>query len=258
MLKPERYEKIAQFVNQNGIASVEELSDALNVSKATIRRDLVQLGADKVLLRTHGGAMKYDRPLNAEVPIYLRMHMQKEEKEQVAAAAAKQISEGSTIYINAGTTGRALASRLSQFRQLTVVTNDIDIAKEISLTENALIVAGGQLKSSSSTLYGLFAEETLKLLTVDIAFMTADAVSLEKGFMDYGVDEVSIKRLVLSNANRRIMMCDISKFEKSALVNVCPFSAVDAIITNEATPSDTIAALREHGLEVLLAPSAKL
>ena len=143
MLKPERYDKIVQLVNQNGTATVEELSAELGVSKATIRRDLIQLGEDKVILRTHGGAMKYDKTLTGEVPIYLRMHMQKEEKEQVAAEAAKLISEGSTIFICAGTTGRALAGKLTQFHHLTIVTNDIDVAKEISCTDNSLIVVAG-------------------------------------------------------------------------------------------------------------------
>lgn len=254
MLKPERYDKIVQLVNQNGAATVEELSEELNVSKATIRRDLVQLGEARVIMRTHGGAMKCDRTPTAEVPIYLRMHMQKEEKEQVAAKAVELVEEGSTIYICAGTTGRALASKLSSFSHLTVVTNDIDVAKEISNTDNSLIVVGGQLKSSSSTLYGFFAEAMLRELTVDMAFMTTDAVNLEKGFMDFGVDEVSIKRLVLSNASRKVMLCDVSKFEKNALVNVCAFNTVDTIITNESTAAEKIAVLRESGLNVMLAP----
>lgn len=254
MLKPERYDRIVQIVNQNGIATVEELADELNVSKATIRRDLVQLGENKVLLRTHGGAMKYDRARTDEVPIYLRMHMQKEEKEQVAAALIDLIQEGATIYIGAGTTGRALASKLSIFHHLTVVTNDIDVAKEVSVTDNSLIVVGGQLKRSSSTLYGFFSEEMLKQLCVDVAFMTTDAVNMEKGFMDFGVDEVSIKRLVMQTASRRVMMCDISKFDRHALVNVFHFSEIDMIVTNENTDPEKVAALREAGLEVLLAP----
>jgi DeoR family transcriptional regulator of aga operon len=255
MLKPERYAKIVQLVNEAGAATVDELSEALNVSKATIRRDLIQLGEDKVILRTHGGAMKYDKTLTGEVPIYLRMHMQKEEKEQVAAEAAKLISEGSTIFICAGTTGRALAGKLTQFHHLTIVTNDIDVAKEISCTDNSLIVVGGQLKSSSSTLCGFFAEEMIKELRVDMAFMAADAVDLETGFMDFGIDEISIKRLLLSVSSRTIMMCDISKFEKPAFVNICPFSAVHSMVTNENTDPVTVAALRETGLQVILAPS---
>lgn len=253
MLKLERYEKIIQLVNQNGIVTVEDLADELQVSKATIRRDLVQLGEDKILLRTHGGAMKYDRALTSEIPIYLRVHMQKEEKEQVAEAALSMVFEGATIYVSAGTTGRALAAKLSKFHHLTVVTNDIDVAKEVSCTDNALIVVGGQLKASSSTLYGFFAEEMLKELCMDISFMTVDAVNMEKGFMDFGVDEIAIKRQILNGARRCVMMCDVSKFEKPALMNVCPFSAVDTVVTNEATDPVKIALLRETGLEVLLA-----
>ena len=131
MLKPERYEKIVQMVNQRGSATVEELAAELNVSKATIRRDLLHLGEDRMLQRTHGGATKYDKTLTAEVPIYLRIHMQKEEKERVAAQAVRLIQEGATIYIGAGTTGRALAAQLGRFHDLTVVTNDIDVAKEV-------------------------------------------------------------------------------------------------------------------------------
>lgn len=254
MLKLERYEKILKIVNQDGIATVEELAAELNVSKATIRRDLVQLGEDKALLRTHGGAMKYDRALTSEVPIYLRVHMQKEEKEHVAAEAAKLVYEGATIYVSAGTTGRALASQLSQFQHLTVITNDIDVAKEISCTENTLIVIGGQLKSSSSTLYGFFAEEMLKELCMDIAFLTADGINMDKGFMDFGVDEIAIKRQIISGARHSVMMCDISKFERPALMNICPFTAVDTVITNEATDPAKITILREAGLEVRLAP----
>lgn len=254
MLKPERYDKIVQLVNQNGAVTVEELSEGLNVSKATIRRDLIRLGEAKVLTRTHGGAMKCERTPTSEVPIYLRMHMQRKEKEQVAAKAAELVEEGATIYVGAGTTGRALALKLAAFSHLTVVTNDIDVAKEVSNTDNSLIVVGGQLKSSSSTLYGFFAESMLRELTVDIAFMATDGVNLEKGFMDFGVDEVSLKRLVLRNASRKVMLCDVSKFEKNALVNVCAFSAVDTIVTNESTAPEKIAALRENGLQVLLAP----
>lgn len=254
MLMPERFEIITRLVNEKGTATVEELAEALDVSRATIRRDLAHLDADKVILRTHGGAIKYDKSLTKEVPIYLRIHMQKAEKEQVADAAVDMISEGDTIFIGAGTTGRALSSKLDRFSHLTIVTNDIDVAKEISKTDNALMVLGGQLKSSSCTLLGFFTEEMLRELRVDTAFMAADAVDVENGFRDFNVDEISFKRLVLSVSARTIMMCDTSKFRKHAFVNICPFSAVSALITNEDADANSIALLREAGLQVILAP----
>lgn len=255
MLKPERYAKIVQIVNERGSATVEELSGALNTSKATIRRDLLQLEADHAILRTHGGAMKCSHFLTSEIPVYLRINMQKEEKVLVGAAAARLIEEGSTIYISAGTTGRMLASNLHRFQHLTVVTNDIEIAREIAATENDLVVIGGSLKGSSSTLYGFFAEQMLQQLHLDIAFMTADAVDIKKGFMDFSTDEIGVKRIALESSARSIMMCDASKFEKPAFMNVCSFSAVYAVITNENTAPDKLEFLRQVGVKVILAPS---
>lgn len=253
MLKAQRYDKIIEFVNEKGMVTVEELAEKLKVSPSTIRRDLEYLSENRVLIRTHGGAVKDESPLTQEVPIYLRIHMQKEEKEQVATEAAKMISDHSTIYIGAGTTGRCLASKLHQFHHLTVVTNDVDVAKEVSATDNDLIVTGGQLKKSSSTLYGMFSVQVLQELSVDLAFMAVDAVDVEKGFMDFDIDEVSTKRLVIENAQHTVMMCDSSKFEKSAFVNVCPFSAVDAVITNGNTNMEKVKAIRETGFKVICA-----
>lgn len=105
-----------------------------------------------------------------------------------------------------------MASKLGTFHHLTVLTNDIDVAHEIALTDNSLIVAGGQLKPHSRTLYGFFAELTLRELNVDTAFMIVDAVDLDNGFMDYSVDEVSLKRLVIQNAKHCIMLCDAANF----------------------------------------------
>lgn len=255
MLKPERYAKIVQLVNEAGAATVDELSEALNVSKATIRRDLLQLEEDRAILRTHGGAMKCSHFLTSEVPIYLRINMQKEEKALVGAAAAQLIEEGSTIYISAGTTGRMLATNLHGFHHLTVVTNDIEIAREVAATENDLVVIGGSLKGSSSTLYGFFSEQMLQQLHLDVAFMAADAVDVQKGFMDFRPDEIGIKRIALSSSAKSIMMCDASKFDKPAFVNICPFSSVYAVITNENTAPEKVAALRESGVQVILAPS---
>lgn len=257
MLKPERYAKIVHIVNESGSATVEELAEALNVSKATIRRDLLQLEEDRAILRTHGGAMKCSHFLTTEVPVYLRINMQKEEKALVGAAAAQLIEEGSTIYISAGTTGRMLATNLHKFHHLTVVTNDIEIAREIAATENDLVVVGGSLKGSSSTLNGFFAEQMLRQLHLDIAFMAADAVDLQKGFMDFRTDEIGIKRIALESSAKSIMMCDTSKFDKPAFVNICPFTAVYAVVTNESTAPEQIAALRETGVQVILAPSTQ-
>ncbi|RHR06134.1 DeoR/GlpR transcriptional regulator [Pseudoflavonifractor sp. AF19-9AC] len=253
MLKPERYRRILDYVNERGAATVDELADVTQVSKATIRRDLVALEEERSLLRTHGGAVTYHSTVQEEIPIDLRRELNREEKELVAAAAVELVREGSTIYVGAGTTGRALAAKLGRFHQLTVLTNDLDVAQEVTRTDNSLIMAGGQLKKGSRTLYGFFTEQMLRELRVDTAFMIVDAVDVESGFMDYSIDEVRIKREVIQNAKQCIMLCDASKFKKSTLVNVCPLNHVQVVVTNaEADPKD-VQVLMDAGLQVIQA-----
>ncbi|MEA4893824.1 MAG: DeoR/GlpR family DNA-binding transcription regulator [Oscillospiraceae bacterium] len=256
MLKAERQHKIAEFVNTRGVATVDELSDDLKVSKATIRRDLEEMHQDGIIMRTHGGAVRGSDPMAEEVPINIRAHLHKDEKVLVAAAAAELIEEGSTIFIGPGTTAQQLAGRLGKFHHLTVLTNDIDVAKAISYTDNILIVTGGQLKRGSCTLYGFFTEQMLNDLKVDTAFMAVDAVDSAKGFMDFGVDEVTNKRMVIRNAKRCIMLCDLYKFETSALVNVCPLNDADIVVTNEGLAEEYIEKLLAVGVEVVCAPKS--
>ena len=134
-----------------------------------------------------------------------------------------------------------------------MLTNDLDVAQEVTRTDNSLIMAGGQLKKGSRTLYGFFTEQMLRELRVDTAFMIVDAVDVESGFMDYSIDEVRIKREVIQNAKQCIMLCDASKFKKSTLVNVCPLNHVQVVVTNaEADPKD-VQVLMDAGLQVIQA-----
>ena len=253
MLKLERHQKIVEYVNEYGAATVDDLASETQASLATIRRDLIRLDQEKRILRTHGGAVRYNQPAMEDLPLDVRQQMHQTEKELVAEAAVQLIHEGTTIYIGAGTTGHALASKLGTFHHLTVLTNDIDVAHENALTDNSLIVAGGQLKPHSRTLYGFFAELTLRELNVDTAFMIVDAVDLDNGFMDYSVDEVSLKRLVIQNAKHCIMLCDAAKFQISALVNVCHLSDVQTVVTNAEADPACLKRLNESGITVVQA-----
>ena len=125
MLKLERHQRIIAYINEHSAATVDELAAATQASPATIRRDLISLDRDKALLRTHGGAVMYRQPAQEDLPLTIRQQMQQAEKEQVAETAVGLIQEGSTIYVGAGTTGQALASKLNRFHGLTVLTNDI-------------------------------------------------------------------------------------------------------------------------------------
>ena len=235
-------------------ATVEQLSEALQASPATIRRDLNEMAHDGRIIRIHGGAALPTEQPPEELPINVRLQLHSEEKEFIAGAALSLIQENSTVFIGPGTTTRALAAKIGRhFSKLTILTNDIDVAKEISHTDNGLIVTGGQLKKNSCTLYGFFTEQMLHDIKVDTAFLSVDAVDLHNGFMDFGVDEINIKRMVLKNAARCIMLCDVNKFATSAFVQVCPLSSPDIVVTNGSIPAQTIGIFQKVGVQVVLA-----
>jgi len=233
LIKQKRYEKIIDLVNEMHVVSIDDFCSRLGVSKATVRRDLIYLDESKLLKRTHGGAVSLVKPAIEDVPITMRHRMFKAEKEQIAQAALEMIRDGITIYVGAGTTTRELASRLDAFSHLTVLTNDIGVAYEISQhTSNDLILAGGVLKKSTATLIGSFTENILRDLFVEVAFMSADSIKPQAGFMDYNTDEVGIKRLMIANSRKSVMLCDQSKFQNNAFMSICPLSSIDLTITN--------------------------
>lgn len=232
MIKQKRYDKILGILEEQNAASIDEFCERLEVSKATIRRDLIFLDEQKLLRRTHGGAVSLVKSVLEDVPISLRHHLYKTEKERIAQAALGLIEDGRAIYIGTGTTMRELATRLDTFSRLTVITNDIGVAYEISQkTSHELIVSGGKLETATATLGGPLAANALTTLHVDIAFMSAEAVTPD-GFMDLSIEEAAIKRLMIANARRTVMLCDQSKFGAEAFVAVCPLSAAALTITN--------------------------
>lgn len=253
MIKQKRYEKILEIINELHVVSIDDFCDQLNVSKATVRRDLIYLDENNLLKRTHGGAISMVKPATEEMPISMRHRMFKEDKENVAKAAIEMIRDGSTVYIGAGTTMRELASRLDVFTKLTVLTNDIGVAYEISQhTSNDLILAGGVLKKTTASLVGSFAENILRDLHVETAFMSADAVKPGMGFMDFNIDEVALKRLMIANSRKCVMLCDPSKFHADAFMSICPLSEIDLTITTGELEPELEQQMLDEGITLQL------
>ncbi len=254
MLKVERQNKIVELANKHAIATVEELSNALCASKATIRRDLEELHHKGLLIRTFGGAVKVDSKLLApkeELHIDVRSQLNRPEKESIARMAVTLIHEGASLFIAPGTTSQCLAKQLGCFQNLTVLTNDIDVAKEVSKTSNTLLMTGGKLKENSSTLCGFYTELVMQRINVDFAFISVDAVDIDVGFMDVGVDEISIKHMALANSKVHIMLCDSKKFSISALAHICDLSDADILVTDNGIPQEIVSRFHEINVKVV-------
>ncbi len=233
MLLAERQERIIRLVKANGFMSVLDLCDQLGASSATIRRDINTLSDNGLLLKTHGGAMDAMRGALMDLPVNLRRSMNTDEKVRIAAEAVLRIKEGDSIFLDSGTTTFEIARKLQTFSRLTVLTHDLSVALDISRnTSNNVVVMGGGLKADTITCSGIFTERMIRDIHVNKAFIAVDAVSVIHGCMCFAVDEVAIKRQMMNNAMESILVCDHTKFENMAFVNICQVKDFNLIITD--------------------------
>jgi len=223
----------------------------LDVSPATVRRDLELLEGQHMLSRTHGGAVA-DGVLY-ELPLRYKSARQPKEKRRIAREAATRVLDGTAIGLNGGTTTTEVARALVDRARLTVVTNALNIAAEIAVRPNLkLLVTGGVARAESYELVGPIAEESLQGLNLSIAFIGVDGVSVKAHLTTHHDIEAGTDRALMERAEKVIVVADSSKVGKAALSRICRLSDVDELITDEAADPAEVAALQESGLTVTM------
>lgn len=248
MRRAERLDRILGRLASDGSVSVRELSESLGASSATIRRDLSLLEEQKLLSRSHGGAV--GNGVLYELPVRYRGGQRAEDKGRIAAAAAGRIADAQTVGLTGGTTTTEVARRLRD-RDLTVVTNAVNIASELVVSETIrLVVTGGVARPQSYELIGPFAERTLEGLNVDVMFLGVDGVNAA-GVTTHDEIEAQTNRRMVERAARVIVVCDSSKLGRSALSSICPLSEIDDLITDVGASAEQLEAVRTAGVEVV-------
>ena len=257
MRREERLNAILELLWQRGRLDVEDTAQTLQVSAATVRRDLHQLAAQQMLTRTHGGAMSNSTA--AELPLRYKTARHAPEKRRIAEHAAALVSPGMVVGVNGGTTAtevaRSLATRadLAQDGEgaITVVTNAVNIANELTVRNHVkIVVTGGVARPSSYELVGPFAARTLDEIALDVAFLGVDALDVETGAMAYHEGEAGINRLLAKRAHRVVVVTDSSKLERRAFARICPVDEVDVLVTDSDAPADVVARLVDAGVDV--------
>ena len=254
MLPAERLKMVLDVVNEMKVVTIEDLCYQLAVSKATVRRDLKELEQNNKIIRTHGGALSFGDHGPYEPPFRVKSKWNIEEKQRIAEVACRYINPGEAIILDSGTTTLELAKKITMIENLTVITNDLIIAMELSQYQNInLIVIGGKLKKDFYTLTGIFAEMVLKNIRADKYFIGADAVDRELGLMNYNTEEIPIKKLMIASAKKRYALCDHSKFEGVAVANICSFECIDQIITGTEIDPEILKKFTNTGVEIEIA-----
>jgi DeoR family transcriptional regulator, aga operon transcriptional repressor len=252
MLAEERRRRIQEVIERNGRIMVEDIVSRFKVSAVTARSDLDVLSERGNLIRSHGGAV---RQLNAAVdyPLRFKETIHHAEKVRIGHAAAALVKPHQTIILDSGTTTAQIAVQLKSARvhPLTVITNGLNIASELALSENiSLIMLGGILRHASSSFVGPQAERMLEALHADHLFLAVDGLHPEEGYSTPDILEAQLNDVMIRVASEVTVVADASKFNRRSLSLIGKIECARRIITDERVDQEIAAKLRSRGLEV--------
>lgn len=248
--------EIAAYVAEVDQVTVASLSSRFGVSSDTIRRDLDQLDADGVLVRTHGGAVSRSALAATEKKLDVRMQLHTSAKETIGALAASLVENASVIMINAGTTSLALARHLENHRELTIATNNLRIPNEVSpQAVNDLYVFGGAVRFAGQSTIGpvsfrVAGRNSDLELRCDLALISVGAVSVD-GYSTSDVAEAVMMGEMISRASRVAVLADSSKFGRALFAQVAELGTADYLVTDQEPPPEIMNALRRSKVKVL-------
>lgn len=252
MLNEERRRAIVESLNRDGRVLVGDLARQFQTSQVTIRNDLELLHAHGLLHRTHGGALPSRDSAVLDPSLREKEKLHWREKLRIAEGAAALVEEGQVVILDSGTTTTAIARALRSFRDLTIITNAVNIASELAGTDLEVILTGGTLRKNSFSLVGPVAEDTLRRLHADILFLGVDGFDVNYGLSTPNLLEAKVNRIMLEISNKVVLACDSSKFGRRSLSQISPTSAIDHVITDREVPRSHLKTLKQSKIEVTL------
>ena len=251
MQAEERQKRIEEYLLKTEFASLDELSEQVDASVSTVRRDLGVLEGRGTVQRTHGGARLLN-PKSDEFTFSARDTHQLAEKEAIGQACAELIHPNQTVIIDAGTTTFHVAKYL-EAKSPQIITNSLPVANLFSgVNKLEVVVSGGVIYPRLGVLVGPLAVEAFSKIRADVAIMSAGGISLEGVSNSHGL-LIEIQRAMIQAARKVIFCFDHSKFGRQSLSKLCDLDVIDTIVTDKRAPVDLVKALRKRGLEVVMA-----
>jgi DeoR family transcriptional regulator, aga operon transcriptional repressor len=252
LLSEERRRAILEIVNREGRVLVPDLAKRFETSQVTVRKDLEALHAHRLIHRTHGGALPARDGALEDPTLREKEKLHHQEKVRIAGAAAGMVQEGQVIILDSGTTTTEIARALRTFRKLTIVTNAVNIAAELSGTAVDVILTGGTLRKNSFSLVGPIAEETLHRLSADLLFLGVDGFDVHYGLSTPNLLEAKVNKVMVEVAKHTVAVCDSSKFGRRSLSLIVPPSALHEVVTDRGVSKSDVRVLKQVGIEVTL------
>ncbi len=246
----ERRRAIAEQVMRRGRATVGELSRQFNVSEVTIRSDLQVLAEQKLLVRTHGGAVAPGAGAS-ELAFALRRERKVREKQRIGRAGAALVANGDAVYLDSSSTSLAIAHYLKQRRHLTVVTNSLAIIQELLDAPHIhVMITGGSLQRETAAFVGPYSQTLFDQVHIQKGFFGAHGIVLDPGLTDVSPEIAAAKRPILARCQQAIAVVDASKWGRVGIAAFAAVNELDMIITDDSAPAGEVRAVQDAGADV--------
>jgi len=249
-----RRAKILEELELKGQVLVRELSKTFNISEVTIRNDLTLLEKQNMLIRARGGAIKIKYHMMGPDSSFADKQKEfQKEKQLITKEAIKLIEDGDTIVLDSGTTTTEIAKNLGQFKNLTIITNALNIAIILSEYEGFnIFMPGGSLRKKSLSLVGVLADENFEKFYCDKLFLGADGFDTTHGLSTPNSEEAHLNQIMIKIAKKVIVVADSRKFERRRFAFIGPISDIDVVITDSGIKEDDRKRLEKSGVEVIV------
>ncbi len=251
-----RFSAILTALQQTGRVLVDTLSDNLEVSVVTIRRDLDALEQKGLLRRVHGGAVSIEplfyEPFRRDQSFMAQLERAADEKRRIGRAAAALITPGETIALTPGTTTTEVIRGLPMNYNITVVTNTVNVAMELSKRKDVYVfVTGGHLHGEWFSLVGSAALKSLENMLINTMFIGADGMDASWGASCFNADEAELNSTMMRLARRRVAVVDSEKLGVVANWRICKANELNVLITDTRAADSAVEPFQKQGIEVM-------
>lgn len=250
----QRRKRILELLSEKGDIYIPELSKLFEVSEVTVRNDLKTLEEKNLLLRARGGAFRFDHFVGMVPGLSEKAKIHYAEKVRIGKIAALLIHESDTIILGSGTTTAEIGKNLPPLKEVTVITNALNIANNLIIKPNVkLIIPGGYHRQNSHSLIGPLAERNLENFYVDKVFIGIDGFDVRMGIYTFNVEEAHLNRIMIEIAREVIIVADSSKFLRKSLSLICSVNRINTVVTDDGILTEDRRKLQDSGVKVLIA-----
>lgn len=249
----QRREKILELLKEDGSAKVIDLSKIFKVTEVTIRQDLEKLEKEGLVFKEHGGA--YLKSIGDQVKSFSLAHRDNiDKKELIAAKCLEFIESGDTIILDSGSTTTEIAKKIRGLKNLTVITNALNIALMLGAEPSIeVIMTGGEFKPPTLSLTGQKAADFFKGINVQKLFLATAGISLKSGLTYPSLSDLVVKKAMIDAAETTYLVADSTKIGKSAFASLGALSLIDYIITDAGIEDKHKAVFRQNEIELIIA-----